>query len=560
MRRALLPILLGLASLASAQISKPAKAQAAADGPPIPLGMENLKNAPWGPLVPEYGMEITANAPSPADLVNRGLYQLQLFRSPQAARHFLAALREDTTCAMAWTGLYLALLETGESAAPVRETCVKIALARRDACNPHEQAWLDALQALHQRGAGGFALALETIRQRFPSDHNAKIWLPMMLRDGYDGANEPRAGQRAAEALLSLLLAKRPDDPIVLHAWCQLALVGPKPEVALGQARLLDSLDPPSPYFRQAAGMVMYRCGDSAGAAAAFDSARRFEEKALADEGIAPVAAPTYFDNLDCLAIALIECGRRDDALTIARAARSIHMPWKNTGAAAIREFAVFTLTAETRIHLRCGTWDKALEALPPAEHPAIKALPFAACWVDSLRHFGEGQQAIAASNAKALHAALKGSEDNFATLGKLATEGARTIKNPRWSEVLQLADMMQYELRAAEKLLAKDREGANTWWRSAAAKYPEGFVRAVPRWPLAPDESMAAGLAGAGDLPAAVQIWEQAARARPHAGWILRGLMLSRQAAGDTPGAESAGRALHAAWPDADAGLLPGK
>ena len=80
---------------------------------------------------------------------------------------------------------------------------------------------------------------MDAIRKAHPDDRNAQVWLPLMLRDGHDLAGEPRVGQKAARALLAILLERYPEDPVVLHAWCQLALVGPNPEEALGQARLL---------------------------------------------------------------------------------------------------------------------------------------------------------------------------------------------------------------------------------------------------------------------------------------------------------------------------------
>ena len=466
-----------------------------ARGLPALAGMENRKETDWGPLVPEYSMEITAAGPSPADLTNRGFYQIQLFRSPQAARHFLTALRQDDGCAMAWVGLYLALLERGEEAKPVRDECFRRANALRRTTNEHEQAWVDAMAALHLRGTRAFAAALDTIRQRWPDDRNAQIWLPLMLRDGYDIAKAPRAGQRAAVALLELMLEKYPDDPVVLHAWCQIALVGPKPEDAIGQARLLLAFDPPSAYFRQAAGLVLFRAGDAAAAAAAFDAARRFEEKSLPAEGLAPVAAPTYFDNIDCLAIALTEAGRRDDALSVARAARAIDLPWSLPHAAAVREFAFFTQTSEARVHARCGEWKQAKDALPAPDHPAVQSSRFAGTWLQFLRTYFDGRLAIADNDKARLASTLKSLESLLASMGDMTPEARAEGLDPQWSEAYRLADFLQYDLRAESNFANNDRTMAALWWRSATARQVPGTVRAVPRWPRTAAESMASRL-----------------------------------------------------------------
>ena len=536
--------------------AEPGTKPAGPKGLPAIAGMENLKAESWGALVPEYSLEVTAAGPSPADLTNRGLYQLQLFRSPQAARHFLTALREDDSCPMAWVGLYLALLERGDEAKEIREECYRRANLLRIRTNPHEQKWVDALAALHLRGVRAFAAALDGIRKAHPDDRNAQVWLPLMLRDGHDLAGEPRVGQKAARALLAILLEKYPEDPVVLHAWCQLALVGPNPDEALGQARLLLALSPPSAYFRQVAGMVLYRSGDAAAAAAALDDARRFEEKSLAEDGISPVAAPTYFDNLDMLAMSLVEAGRNEDALALARAARQIDLPTGLPPSAATREFGFFTLSAEARVHARAGEWRQAIHSLPPLDHPVLTSSPFFARSMECLRLYLEGQLALESGQAAAAKEILKKLETAFAQLGELAEPAKKAGMEPQFAEVFRLADFLQYDLRAGVSFLSGDRTMAAMWWRTATGRQISGASRAIPRWPRGAAESMAATFGRAGDFPTAVRAWEQAVRERPQSGWALRGLRDTRAKTGDREGKEAAARALASVWAAADEDL----
>lgn len=548
-------LLLLIAGIPVAEAQPEAKA-VGPHGLPVITGMENLKEGSWGPLAPEYSLEVTAAGPSPADLTNRGLYQLQLFRSPQAARHFLTALREDDSCPMAWVGLYLALLERGDEAKEIREECYRRANLLRIRTNPHEQKWVDALAALHLRGIRAFAASLEAIRKAHPDDRNAQVWLPLMLRDGHDLAGEPRVGQKAARALLAILLEKYPEDPVVLHAWCQLALVGPNPDEALGQARLLLALSPPSAYFRQVAGMVFYRSGDAAAAAAALDDARRFEEKNLAEEGITPVAAPTYFDNLDMLAMALVEAGRKEDALALARAARQIELPTGLPPSAATREFGFFTLSAEARVHARASEWRQAIHSLPPLDHPVLTSSPFFARSMECLRLYLEGQLALESGQSAAAKESLKKLEKAFAQLGELAEHAKKAGMEPQFAEAFRLTDFLQYDLRAGERFVSGDRTMAAMWWRTATGRQISGASRAIPRWPRGAAESMAATFARAGDFPTAVRSWEQAVRERPQSGWALRGLRDARSKTGDRDGTEAAKVALASVWAAADEAL----
>ena len=525
-------------------------------GLPAITGMENRKEGNWGILMPEYSLEVTAAGPSPADLTNRGLYQLQLFRSPQAARHFLTALREDDSCPMAWVGLYLALLERGEEAKEIREECYRRANLLRIRTNPREQMWVDALAALHLRGIRAFAASLDAIRKAHPDDRNAQVWLPLMLRDGHDLAGEPRVGQKAARALLAILLERYPEDPVVLHAWCQLALVGPNPDEALGQARLLLALSPPSAYFRQVAGMVFYRSGDAAAAAAALDDARRFEEKSLAEEGISPLAAPTYFDNLDMLAMALVEAGRKEDALALARAARQIDLPTGLPPSSATREFGFFTLSAEARVHARANEWRQAIHSLPPPDHPVLTSSPFFARSMECLRLYLEGQLALESGQAATTKEILKKLETSFAQLGELAEHAKKAGMEPQFAEAFRLADFLQYDLRAGVSFSSGDRTMAAMWWRTATGRQISGASRAIPRWPRGAAESMAASFGRAGDFPTAVRSWEQAVRERPQSGWALRGLRDARSKTGDREGGEAASAALASVWAAADESL----
>ena len=549
---------IGSLALARAQTENPPPA-------PSPTGIPGLSEVPglkmahsgsWGPLVEDYTMNTTSAGPSPADLLNRGFYQLQLFRSPQAARHFLAALREDPHCAMAWVGLYFALLERGDEVKTQREQCYQQAIQRRDKVTPHEQTWIEAMSELHLKGVREFAIVLDNIRRDYPGDLHATLWLPLMLRDGYDAGGQARPGQRAAEALLRQQLQLRPDDPVVLHAWCQLGLASPKAEDFVGQARLLLELQPPSPYFRQAAGLILFRRGEISLAVEAFESARSMEEQSLKHEGIAPIAAPTYFDNLDCLAMALTEAGRIKDALALAEQAMQIELPWSAPAAPAVREFGFFTLTAATRIHARSGNWDAAAKALPKNAHALVAASHPVALWLDFLRNYCAGQIAIAKNKQDDAKKALNTVESLQAAMNTQTAVLRKEGFDPQWTEVVRLADFLQYELRAAVKYTQNDQPSASHWWRTASERQLPGLARGVPRWSRPAVESMAQAYLDKNDALLGVAAWEEAVRERLQSGWALRGLLAARTMAGDKTGAANAAKALEAVWPFADEDL----
>lgn len=507
----------------------------------------------WGALDHDYAMEITSSGPSPADLVNRGFYQILLFRSPQASRHFLAALAQDPDCAMAWVGLYLALLERGDELMEARAACFKQAIRRRDAVLPHEQAWIGALGALHIKGVRAFAASLDQIRLHYPGDGTAAVMLPLMLREGYDESGHPRPGQAAGNDLLELLLDRRPGDAVLLHAWLQAKLVSPRPEEAIDQARALLAGEPPSAYLRQAAGMILYRCGHLDEAVDAFEQARQLEEASLRQEGIAVCASPTYFDNLHCLAMALMEAGRRTEALSLSRAAGKLDLPWDVHTNTALREYAFFTVLLESLVQARGAAWKEAREALPAQDHPVFAAGHPAAFFSEAMLAVVEARQTAAEGNADEARAALRRLEMTIAAMGKAALRARAVGLDPHWSEARGLLEYLICDVRAAVGYAAGDPTLADLWWRSAGEREVPGTVRAVPRWPTSAAESKARAIERGGDPATVAEAWAAAVKRRPHSGWPTAGLARAHRRAGNADAAAQTERALQRLWPKAD-------
>jgi len=517
-----------------------------------------LVKGAWGPLPKGYALVPRAPADSAADLVNRGFYQIQLFNSPDAARHFLAALEKDRECGVAWAGLYLALLERREEMQGVREECHLRANLLKGAASPRERAWIEAVAALHLHGTQAFAAALDAIHDKWPDDWNAQVLAPMLRRDGYDGAGSPKAGQQEAEARVRRLLERRKNDPVVLHAFLQTVLVGTKPEAGLAAARALLALDPPSAYYRQVAGQVLYRCGEAAAAAAAFNSARTFDEARLKEAGIASAAAPTYFDNLHCLATAWVEAGQRDAAVAMARSAREVVLPWGVHRSPAVREYAFFTSTLESLVRARCGQWAEALAAMPDPQHPVFQNGHPAAFFAEGLRAVLEGRIEAAAGRKEGTRKRLLKLQRTIEAMEKATPDAQEKGMEPQWSEACRILDFLELDLRATASFLEGDRSMATLWWGSAAAREPALRVRAVPRWPQGAAESMAVAFEKGGDLDTALRKWEESVLDHPRSGWLLAGLARVCDAMGDKERAAKTRRTLRAVWARADRDLLP--
>jgi len=472
----------------------------------------------WGPLPAEYRFEVTSSDVSAADLVQRGFYQLQLFRSPQAARHFHHALQDDPKCAMAWVGYYFAMLESGREGHELRVKALEEAATHKDTATAYEQAWVNAITLLQTKGNPAFLHQLREIRRQWPGERHARAMLTLLLRDGYDDIGRPREGQQEAlEILAELSGLFHKDDPVVWHLQVHLAMARPRPsEEDLANARALLAAAPPSAYLRQVAAMLLFRAGHYAEAAGALEAARLFDEQDMAAQGLGAADAPAYLDLVEVQAFVEMEAGHIEKALALARSARQLAIDLTRATAPSTREFSFQILNLEARIHARVGDWKAARAALPPPEHPAFEegARPVTLVY-EALSHYLDGMTAVAEGDIDKARRHIASIEETAAMM--LAVTGVAEARGlqPSWSETLNLFDVLLVDLRAHASLATKDRELAEIWWESAARREPALTVRPIPRWPVSIAESRGRALA-AGDPAAAAEAIRLALESRP--------------------------------------------
>lgn len=494
---------------------------------PLP-GIEQPAEGNWGPLPDSYRFEVTTENPSAADLVNRGFFQLQLFRSPQAARHFHHALQADPECAIAWVGLYFSLLESGMEGTDLRLRALEKAAAHKEGATDYERAWADAITRLNTEGNGGFIRSLLDMRKEWPRERHARAMLCLLLRDGYDENGEPRAGQREALTILQELNASGDEnDPVALHLATHLAMPKPGPgEREAAIARALLAAEPPSAYLRQAAALLLFRTGQYAESAEALEAARLFDEKDLAAQGLTAADCPTYLDLIEVQAIAEMEADRAEKALALARTARDLTIDLTRATSPATREFIFQILSLESRLHARLGDWKAARDSLPSPQHPMFAdgthpaALFYEAFsrYLDALILLEEGKT----NEARKLVARL---EETGAMMLRVTPVAERRGLQPSWQESLNLIDVLLVDLRARIALAAGDRELADIWWESATERASALALRPVPRWPLSIAESRARALAAVGDHAAAAEAFREALEIRPDSPIILEQL-----------------------------------
>ena len=526
--------------------------------PPIRVpGMENAHIGDWAAMNADYLIDTATDDDLAADLANRGWYQLQLFRSPEAARHLIGALRHDPECGIAWVGLALALLEWGSEGAEARQQAAAAALATLEQATAEERAWILALDALEKGGTRAFAAALEKAAEANPRNPHAPLMRALILRDGFDTPDTPGPGQNAALAIQQDLADARPDDPLPLHLAIQLWLVTPNPgDQAATDARRLIASSPPSGYLMQAAAMLLARLGHHTEAAEALGRARLFEEESMTRSRLAAAVNPTYLDTVETLCLTLAEAGQMEEATAIAAAAREIGMPWDRPSSVALRTFAFFTLTLEARLHARAGQWEAALKSLPPIDHPLVETSHPSGYFLEFLASYLQGRIALENDDADKASALAAHMDEIAELMQRSAQTPNHRAMGQHWQEATAITEYLRYDLRTHLAASRGDKDLARIWWSGAAERWPPLANRPIPRWPIPPAESHATATATLGRHEESKQLLHFADLQKPGSGWILSALAAALRQSGEDEAADKALAAANRAWSAADPSL----
>jgi tetratricopeptide (TPR) repeat protein len=350
----------------------------------------------------------SCNQAAQGDL-DRAVALLRSFEFSNAIAGFKAALRDDTTCGLAYWGIALSQwsnpfasglkdrsqLQAGQAAVELGK--------RTGAKTERERDYIAAVASLFADMEGtsqharliAYRDRMKALAAKYPTDHEAQIFYALAIAESEDPADKTYAGRLKAGAILESLFEEEPNHPGLAHYIIHTYDVPPLAPRALAAARRYSEIAPDAPHALHMPSHTFTRLGDwqdsinSNLAAAA--AARR--EGETAEELHAS----------DCLVYAYLQTGQDEAAHRVLDSLPEIASrfdPAKIIGGAAGPSVGYFALAAiPPRCALEHGDWKQAA-SLSPSEtpFPHTQAMTWFARGLGSAR-IGEAKQANQAAD-----------------------------------------------------------------------------------------------------------------------------------------------------------------
>jgi tetratricopeptide (TPR) repeat protein len=545
--------------------------EAPPDKLPAPLKLSGIGNV---------HIQITAT-PEAQMWFNQGLNLFHDFWDYESLRAFEQSVRVDPQCAMCYWGVYQAETAYHSMAKYYANQALNKAESLKGHVSKAERIYIEAgvaheaaLKAVKQDEKADFSKELQVWRKLVKTnqtDSQARIFLAEALRDGYDDAGEPRAGQKEALAILQGVLKDEPENSAANHYWIHAVEASPHPEQALRSAEILGRLAPASGHIVHMPGHIFYRTGDYAQAQKSFEASMDADERYMQEQHVQPDDDWNYVHNLMYAVANLMEEGQLKEATALSG---------KLTGARGQLETTLYPWSARDSISrldprlpvaLRTADWARALELLKASEPPAeLTNLGFLA---RGLTDFSAGMGALEVQDmTKAEESSIrldgelwrisqqqKDAKKAEAKETKLADAGPPKIQlmpdalpDPLVSDL----SVMSLELRAGLMMGKKKTEDAKKLFEQAAQEEKALGYREPPIYIRPVGETEAAAMMAVADWIDAKTAYERALLQRPRSGFPLYGIARCSEQAGDVGAATTEYADFIEAWKDADPDL----
>src|SRR5438105_11108955 len=193
----------------------------------------------------------------------RGVAMIHSYWFLIARRTFEGVLRQDPTCAIAYWGIALDLLNNSLAVVPPRADAEAASTALEKARaigakTERERDWIEALSAYY-RDHGKTAVnarlvaynqAMEQLTQRYPDDYEAQVFYALTLQASASPTDTTYANQLKSVAILEKLYDQNPQHPGVTHFIIHAYDYHPLAEKGIPAARRYAGIAPAVPHAR----------------------------------------------------------------------------------------------------------------------------------------------------------------------------------------------------------------------------------------------------------------------------------------------------------------------
>jgi tetratricopeptide (TPR) repeat protein len=193
----------------------------------------------------------------------RGVAMIHSYWFLIARRTFEGVLRQDPTCAIAYWGIALDLLNNSLAVVPPRADAeaawTALEKAREiGAKTQRERDWIEALSAYYRdhdkipvnARLVSYNNAMEQLTQRYPDDYEAQVFYALTLQASASPADTTYANQIKSAAILEKLYAQNPQHPGVTHFLIHAYDYHPLAEKGIPAARRYAGIAPAVPHAR----------------------------------------------------------------------------------------------------------------------------------------------------------------------------------------------------------------------------------------------------------------------------------------------------------------------
>ncbi|HEX8424957.1 tetratricopeptide repeat protein [Hymenobacter sp.] len=527
---------------------------------PVTSYVDQLPRPQQLPGIGSSHLPITTTSDSAQRYFDQGLSLLHDFWDFEAYRAFKYASRLDSTAAMPYWGLVLAL-DYNPDRRKERQKALTQAKKLSAKASAPEKLYIRAIIAEdsvgEEKGQAAFKHAMEELVHRYPNDVEAQLvlWLHGLdLRNGYSPTGAPTGDTMYGQLLLEKLLVRYPNHPAVHHYWIH-QMENCCPEQALASADRLASLTPNSGHMVHMPGHIYYRMGQYAKARNAFIASMRVDSAYMAKQHIQQIDNWNYQHNLNYLIANCAEEGRYQEAARWLRRLQDVPPPvdqQKDRLKAYRSSLLTRQLMNAADLEIRFGYWERAAaiyERISDTDS-LLTARASSKTLKNVLLHYARGMAAIdrkqyeqAQRCADALDAllwratkqekitGLSGRMDNYFNLSSLELRG-------------NLLSATGYHTKALALL-----QQAQTLEQDLGYNEPPPYARPVA-------ESIALAHLRAKQYDKARLAYESILQARPSSGFALAGIAETHVRAGNVAEARRSYQQLRTAWKNADPNL----
>lgn len=486
---------------------------------------------------------ITTHSPEAQRYFEQGVSLLHDFWYYEALRSFRHAAVLDSTCAMAWWGIY----QTPRGGRELKRQALRNARRFSPRGTDRERRYIAATVALDSLGRQAYIHAMQELVARYPNDVEAKVFFARFLQRGYN-PDAPRNNEPDPIEILTPLLTKHPNHVGVHHYYIHLIEPGSHPERALSSAHKIAALAPASGHIVHMPGHIYYLMGNYEKAHSSFRASLRADSTYMATYNVSPANHWNYVHNLSYMVANSAEAGRYRDGLTRAEQLQQVPLDSRRT--------IVFYQgrLARARLEMRYGYWRSAEQSLEALVQNDTLKNTFARSYALGLQLYVRGMEAIGHGDSTAAATHLKKIKD----ISWSFLFGGGQRNDPYYARRrVRYLDVLASDLDAHLLSLRGERDAAINRLqdlRSAAAKLPYEEPPEITR-PIAESEGQV--YLRLGDWQSAREAFLQALKKRPQSGHILWGLAQAYAMGGQEQDVAASYEALLRAWSAADPDLI---